>query len=276
MSQNITIATSLAPGKEIEVQREAIFSWEKNGFTVISINCEEEVAFLKPYFPTVEFIQIFKDGRNQYGKPYVYVDDILNSLAKRESGICGIVNSDIHFTKKKLYSFLLKEAVGSFVYGCRIDVEELINGRGKVIKEGFDYFFFDKSVIASYPSSALCMGLPCWDYWAVLVPLFSGIPVKKIMTPHAYHIEHNVNWNNETSKSLFYYLLLQHVRPLSAGAASPYYILEFIDRYSKKMTFDESVRNETWQELCPHIKNVITKGEIKGRIIDELLFLRRM
>jgi hypothetical protein len=277
MIENMTIATSLAPGKEIDIQREAICSWKKIGFTVISVNCEEEIALLKPHFPTIEFVRVFKDARNQYGKPYVYFDDVITSLGKQDSGICGIVNSDIHLVKEDFYSFLLKEAVGSFVYGSRVDVGELTSTGGEVVQEGFDYFFFDKSVIAAYPPSAFCMGLPCWDYWAILAPLFSGIPVKKVMTPHAYHIKHKVNWNNETSKILFHYLLLRHVRPLSIEAASPYYILAFIDRYSRELTlYDENCDRDIRQESLPHIKKVITKGEIQGRIIDKLLFLRTM
>jgi hypothetical protein len=275
MIQNVTIATSLAPGKGIDIQREAVHSWQRIGFTVISVNCEEEIAVLKPYFPTIEFIRVFKDARNQYGKPYIYFDDIMTSLWKQESKICGIVNSDIHLVKAELYSFLLKEAVDSFIYGSRIDVENLSSTEGEVVREGFDYFFFDKSVITAYPPSALCMGLPCWDYWAILVPLFSGIPVKKVMTSHAYHIKHTVNWNNEISNRLFRYLLLRHIRPLSIEAASPYYILALIDQYSRKLTFyNEDTDRDTRQKLLPYIKNVTIKGDIQGRIIDKLLFLK--
>jgi hypothetical protein len=277
MSQNMTIATSLSPGKEIDIQREAIRSWEQIGFSVISVNCEEEIIILKPYFPTIEFVRVFKDAREQYGKPYVYFDDVIASLWKKDSKICGIINSDIHLVKAELYSFLLKEAVDSFIYGSRIDIETFTRIGGEVVQEGFDYFFFDKSVIAAYPPSLFCIGLPCWDYWAILAPLFSEIPVKKVMTPHAYHIKHKVNWNNQISNRLFHYLLLRHVRPLSIEAASPYYILEFIDRYSRKLTlYDENCDRDIRQKSLPYIKKVITKGEIPGRIIDKLLLLKTM
>jgi hypothetical protein len=275
MIQKMTIATSLAPGKEIDIQREAVSGWQKIGFTVISVNCEEEITILKPHFPTIEFVRVFKDARKQYGKPYVYFDDIMTVLLKQDCKVCGIVNSDILLVKAELYSLLLKEAVGSLIYGSRMDVEKLTSTGGEVVQEGFDYFFFDKSVIATYPPSAFCLGLPCWDYWAILAPLFSGIPVKKVMTPHAYHIRHKVNWNNEISNQLFHYLLLRHIRPLSIEAASPYYILEFIERYSRKLTlYDENYDKETRQKLVSQIKEVIIKGEIQGRIIDKLLFFR--
>lgn len=277
MIQKMTIATSLAPCKEMDIQREAVCSWQKIGFTVISVNCEEEITILKPHFPTIEFVRVFKDARKQYGKPYVYFDDIITVLLKQDCKVCGIVNSDIQLVKTELYSLLLKEAVGSLIYGSRTDVEKLTSTGGEVVQEGFDYFFFDKSVIAAYPPSAFCLGLPCWDYWAILAPLFSGIPVKKVMTPHAYHIKHKVNWNNEISNQLFHYLLLRHIRPLSIEAASPYYILEFIERYSRKLSlYDENYDKETRQKLVSQIKEIIIKGKIQGRIIDKLLFFKMM
>jgi hypothetical protein len=68
---------------------------------------------------------------------------------------------------------------------------------------------------------------------------------------------------------------LRHIRPLSIEAASPYYILEFIERYSRKLTlYDEDYDKETRQKLASQIKEVIIKGEIQGRIIDKLLFFR--
>ena len=156
--------------------------------------------------------------------------------------------------------------------------KNLTSTGGEVVQEGFDYFFFDKSVIATYPPSAFCLGLPCWDYWAILAPLFSGIPVKKVITPHAYHIKHKVNWNNEISNQLFHIIyycdILGH---FLLRLLHPYYILEFIERYSRKITlYDENYDKETRQKLVPQIKEVIIKGEIQGRIIDKLLFFKMM
>ncbi|EIW23152.1 hypothetical protein [Pelosinus fermentans] len=151
MIQKMTIATSLAPGKEIDIQREAVSSWKKIGFTVISVNCEEEITILKPHFPTIEFVRVFKDARKQYGKPYVYFDDIMTVLLKQDCKVCGIVNSDIQLVKAELYSLLLKEAVGSLIYGSRMDVEKLTSTRGEVVQEGFDYFFLISRLLQLTP-----------------------------------------------------------------------------------------------------------------------------
>lgn len=276
MRQTITIATSLAPGKDIRIQREAVNSWCRLGFTVVSVNCIEEIAKLKSSFPEIEFIEAFSDARRQFGKPYIYFDDIIACLWERDSDICGIVNSDIHFLEQGLYPFLLEEGAGSFIYGSRMDVEALNQVKGRIIHDGFDYFFFDRKVIATYPPSRFCIGMPCWDYWAVLSPLFWGISIKKVVTSHAYHIRHTVNWSDGISNMLFRSELLRHIKPLSAGAASAYYMLAFMDRYSFKISLgnDEYDRKQL-KYMRPHIKKVITRGDIQGEIIDELLFLRR-
>ncbi|SFL68931.1 hypothetical protein [Pelosinus propionicus] len=275
MSQPITIATSLAPGKDVKIQKEAVNSWHRLGFVVISINCAEEIAVLKSSFPEIEFIEVARDARQQFGKPYIYFDDILACLWERESSLCGIVNSDICFLKHEFYSFLTKEGRDSFIYGSRIDISTFNHVNGRVIQDGFDYFFFDRKVIAAYPASQFCIGMPCWDYWAVLSPLFLGVAVKKVMTAHAYHIIHKVNWNNTISSRLFHELL-HHIKPLSAVAASANYMLSFIDRYSLKLNLQsEGGSRKQLQNLLPQIKKVLTKGDIQGEIIDELLFLRR-
>lgn len=276
MRPTITIATSLAPAKDIKIQREAVESWQRLDFRVLSVNCAEEAAVLKRSFPGMEFVEVFRDARKQFRKPYVFFDDMMSCLGKQSSELCGIVNSDIYFPDKELYPFLIAEGTGSFIYGSRMDVEALDERKGKMIQDGFDFFFFDRRISATYPSSRFCIGIPCWDYWAVLSPLFLGINVKKVITPHAYHIKHDVSWDNRISQLVFRRELLRHIKPLSVNAASVHYILAFMDRYSLKLhTGDAKYDRELLPYQVPRIRKVITKEEIRGEVIDELVFLRR-
>ena len=87
----ITIATSLAPGKDLHNQRMAINSWLKLGFKVISMNSTEEIAVLQSDFSDIEFVKVHRDGRDKFTKPYIYFDDCLAYVAESESKICGIV-----------------------------------------------------------------------------------------------------------------------------------------------------------------------------------------
>jgi ADP-heptose:LPS heptosyltransferase len=197
MSDVITIATSIAP-RNIEIQAEAISSWLKLGLNVISVNTREEIDLLQRSFPGVSFAQITRNALSLTGKPYVFFDDILKILAATASNICGIINSDIILTANNaIYNFLNSNARQSFIYGSRVDVTSLEALNGKPYAHGFDYFFFDKSIIKFYPKSDYCLGAPWWDYWAPLIPIINGIPVKKLISPIAVHVKHTIQWSND-------------------------------------------------------------------------------
>lgn len=232
----ITIATSLAPGKDLHNQRMVINSWLKIGFKVISMNSQEEIAVLQPYFSDIEFVTVDRDGRNKFTKPYIYFDDCLAYFATSDSKICGIVNSDIYLLKEEFYSFLKKEAVHSFVYGSRVDVETVDDLKGDFFDLGFDYFFFDKQIVSHYPQSNFLIGLPMWDFWAVLIPIYFRIPVKKVITPHAYHITHKANWDHK-NWCVFRDELLRYIKPMNNLPIGRYsmYLLAEIAKHSIKI-----------------------------------------
>jgi hypothetical protein len=273
--ESITIATSIAPCKALENQKSAIRSWQEIGFIVVSLNSADEIPLLQPHFPTIQFVQVSRDARKKFGKPYVYFDDVLAYLGGNESRICGIVNSDIHLLRQDFYSCVKKEAIHSLLYGFRVDVDTLENLQGEMLRDGFDYFFFDKQIIQHYPQSELFIGLPVWDYWAAIVPLFYGIPVKKVMTPHAYHIKHEVNWGNQASAILFKSLMLQYFRSLTTSARSPYYMLGLIHKYSAVLSLDHGdIDKSVLSTFHPNIKQIMS-DEVNVKMIDDLIFLGR-
>lgn len=235
----ITIATSLAPGKDLHNQRMAINSWLKLGFRVISMNSLEEIAVLQSYFPDIEFVKAHRDGRDMFDKPYIYFDDCLEYFAKSDSRICGIVNSDIYLLKEEFYSFLKKEAVHSFVYGSRVDVEAIEDLSGDFFELGFDYFFFNKQIVSHYPRSNFLIGLPMWDFWAVLIPIYFRIPVKKVITPHAYHIMHKTNWDRKIW-CVFRDELLRYIKPMNNLSIQQYpmYLLAEMAKHSIEISLD--------------------------------------
>lgn len=186
----ITIATSIAPQANMANQQLAIKSWLDQGFTVIAVNTPDEIEVLEPLFPHVRFCAATHDAREKYGKPYIYFDDLLKSLYEQGSPICGIVNSDIHLSGPGLYDFIRQHAPGSFLFGARVDVDSLDRRHLGELFRGFDYFFFDRAVVPLYPPEEFCIGLEWWDYWVVLIPLARNVPIKRIVSPIAYHIRH--------------------------------------------------------------------------------------
>lgn len=193
----ITIATSIVP-RNIEHQQSAIASWQALGFNVISINSPSEIIAVEQNFPSVTFVAANRTAENLTGKPYIYFDDVLKALAESRADICGIVNSDIHLMKRlDLQEFIGREARGCFLFGSRIDIEQREDRDGEIYFLGFDFFFFDRSIIDCYPTSDLCLGAPWWDYWAVAVPLLKKLPCKELITPIAFHLKHETKWAYE-------------------------------------------------------------------------------
>jgi len=195
-----TIATSIAP-RNLELQQDAIATWMKLGFDVISVNSGEEINLIKEHFSGVKFVKADRNALPISGKPYIYFDDILHVLESTGAQICGIVNSDIYlFADENLIDFIVKGARDGFVFGSRIDISSLNSLIGEEYFKGFDYFFFSRDIIKTYLQSDFCLGVPWWDYWAPLVPIIKGFPVKQLITPFAYHIQHPTRWSSKYYK----------------------------------------------------------------------------
>lgn len=188
------LATSIYP-RELERQKSALKSWQELGFEVVSINAPDEMQKIKGYFPSVKFIKAERDARKEVGKPCIYFDDFVSFLRQSGEEISGIVNSDIFLHADSNFTdFIKKEALGSVLFGSRLDVDDLECIQGRFYHEGFDYFFFDKAVLSAYPQSDFCVGMPWWDYWAPLVPMMKGIPAKRLITPVVRHLRHKQNF----------------------------------------------------------------------------------
>ncbi|TWJ33043.1 hypothetical protein [Geobacter argillaceus] len=194
MPTRLVVATSIVP-RNIELQQSAIASWQALGFDVISINSSSEIKAVQQYFPSVSFVSADRTAEQLTGKPFVYFDDVCRALTESGADICGIINSDIFLRADGDFKeFISRESRGSFLFGSRIDVTSPEDSDGEIFFVGFDFFFFDRSILACYPPSEFCLGAPWWDYWAPMVPLIRGIPCKEIVSPLAYHVWHETKW----------------------------------------------------------------------------------
>jgi hypothetical protein len=224
LSDSLTIATIIAPGN-VTLQLAAIDSWQKLGFRVLSVNTKPEIDLLLEAFPQVQFVETGRNASAIAGKPYIYFDDLLHALKESKAEVCGIVNSDIHLLAGADFpEFIRKNAADGFLFGARVDVESFDSPAGEMYEEGFDYFFFGREVISAYPAADFCLGVPWWDYWAPLLPLLAGIPIKELLTPVAFHIRHDANWDDRLyenfGKKLLQYFFTNSVLPASDSRLS--------------------------------------------------------
>jgi glycosyltransferase involved in cell wall biosynthesis len=193
----IEIVTSLVPRHD-ELQRLAIRSWLKLGFAVTTLNPPDEEDFLRQAYPEVRIVTAPRDGRQEVGKPCVYLDDILAYMKTSPAEIVGIVNSDVFLDADAgLIEFLCREARGALVYGSRQEVDSLHSATGWTYTLGFDFFFFDPVLIAAFPKSKFMLGVPWWDYWVPFLLAQKAIPIKLLDAPIAYHVSHPVAYSTK-------------------------------------------------------------------------------
>jgi len=222
----LTVATSITP-RRLDEQQEAIKSWQKLGFKVVSFNCAEEIESLSRRFPAVQFVEAKRDARGLFGKPLVYLDEILRYLWQTGGDICGIVNSDVHLAGDSgIVSFIRREARNGLVYGPRRDIAALGDSDGQLCETGFDFFFFDRSLIPVFPESQFTIGMPWWDHWMPLVAILNGFEAKRLVSPFAYHLRHEQAWQQQQwlylAKELFEYLRAGIDTEGAAGGRGPW------------------------------------------------------
>ena len=193
--QEITVATSIAP-RGIEKQARAVESWLQRGFDVISVNAQDEISLLSGLFPKVRFIPAHRTALEKIGKKLVYVNDVCSALQACNTRFCGIINSDIVFADAPdLIPFLHRHGTGSFIFGHRLDVENLDSSEGYPYIRGFDYFFFDRTFIKSIPAADFFLGATWWDLWLPLVAEHSGLQLIQPMERFALHQNHPIAWS---------------------------------------------------------------------------------
>lgn len=202
--ESFCLATSIAPGNA-ENQSKAVKSWLREGFHVVSINCRREIEELSGLYPQVRFVESNRDARDKFAKPYIYFDEFLDFFKSSGYKRFGLINSDIVLTPLtgEVKDLLLKHTDRALLFGCRMNVDSVEAPHdGLMYHQGFDFFFFDEHYLHLFPRSNFCIGLPWWDYWAVMVPVLKGLPARRMLAPIALHRKHEVKWDPNIWKSL--------------------------------------------------------------------------
>jgi hypothetical protein len=191
MESSILLATSIAPGGRLELQRAAVGSWLTLGFEVVSLNSPAEIGVLAAEFGDIEFVPQVRTAQSILGTPLIFISDILAYLKQSERPICGIVNSDIFAAADKNFSaYLTKQAKDALVFSPRYQIDSLDDANLTADALGFDFFVFDRNLIGEWNESHFCLGMASWDHWFPLMPLLAGRKVRKLYSPIAKHVRH--------------------------------------------------------------------------------------
>jgi len=188
------LATSLVPGTRQEVQQAAVNSWIDCGFSVQSLNTEKEAAAVQTEFPTVEAHVMLRDARIATGRPVIFINDILQFFRNSGSDICGIINSDIYLAGgQAFHDQVASLAREGHIILPRLEVPDFSSSTGQLDPFGYDFFMFDRTLLADWNESQFCLGMPFWDHWFPMMSLLAGRKVLKIVSRNVRHIPHPVS-----------------------------------------------------------------------------------
>lgn len=189
---NIRIVTSLSR-TNLENQQIALHSWQKAGFKISAVNTPSDSAYFKPIFPDVELVSATHDTTEIYGRPYVYLSDLLSYCTRCPEEFFGIAKADVIFKAEHLSAFLEQETEHSVVFGTCQNIASLHAAETSPRGDGFDFIFFDKRVIKCIPFEEFCLGLAWWDYWFIIMAIANEFTGKWLVSPVALHIKHQTN-----------------------------------------------------------------------------------
>jgi hypothetical protein len=218
----ITVATSLIPGRDIDLQAGALGSWQRCGIDVLSVNAATEITDLRRQFPGLPIHAAARTGEKVAGKPVPFIRDLLLGAAAnaKPPATVGLVNSDIFLRPVAgLAEALAHHSREALLLVPRVDVSD----RGaisafrptgaEVFSVGYDGVFLPAALVEDIPENIFCIGMPFWDYWLPLVALLKGYPLKTLTSPIALHVAHGTRWDG--SVYIFFHALVSDLLTLS-------------------------------------------------------------
>jgi len=200
--QRPTLATSIPPFN-LDTHKTCVASWIEFGFDVISINKSDEISILENEFPNVKFIESKKNSSKHFGKPLIYIDELVSALARVESDIVGICNSDIYINSPRHLQIKIREMLDdSLIALQRTDVDS--DGNKKIFKDGFDLFVFKKDLLSIIPETekingepGFCLGMPWWDYFIPIIFLHNKKSLLRFVVDRGKFLDHNIIFHQE-------------------------------------------------------------------------------
>lgn len=192
-STTAVIVTSLMP-RRFDAQQAAVNSWLQLGFSVVSVNCLDEIDLLRHSFQGVEFVEASEtDGSSHLVK----ISALIGIASGYEASLFGIVNSDIILSADEhLIPFLIANTRdNTLVYGSRIDVHDIDSRHGKTYALGYDYFFFGNEVLDLNLEGDFFLGKTWWDFWFPVSVALHGGKLRQLLVPIGFHVIHDQAWN---------------------------------------------------------------------------------
>jgi hypothetical protein len=172
--------------------RRCIGSWLAAGHRLVSINGAAEIARLAPEWPAVEFRAAERTAAARYGRPLIYLSDMLREAAAAPTATVGIINADLFLRSAPALDAALAAAdANALIYGQRLDVDDLDQPRApQPYFWGIDYFFCAPALLGGLVDEGFVFGETWWDYWLPLVVVKRGGRLRMTAEPLVAHLRH--------------------------------------------------------------------------------------
>ncbi len=167
-SKSISIATSLVPGRDIELQSLATKSWRAHGFQVTALNAASEIANVRKQFPDSLSIAAERTAEKAVGKPLPFVIDLLRTATAQNptARVIGFLNSDILLRSQcDLARILIEHASSAAILLPRVDISDIRSAEGyrptgqETYSIGYDGIFCHPICLPVFPTA--CFVLAC-------------------------------------------------------------------------------------------------------------------
>ena len=181
--------TSISPNN-IQRQQMALNTWMAFKHKIISFNCKSEIEVLKSMFSNVEFIEVKKTGQKLYGKPYVFINDLVDYAKEHE---CLLINSDI-----LINNIIPKPNPNECIVLNRRDIKDYNYHNATLLQSGYDAFYLTPNTAKLLPKTDLALGQCHWDYWLPYMMAKNRVKLITYRRPLIYHEVHPVQYSHES------------------------------------------------------------------------------
>jgi hypothetical protein len=184
----VGLYTSISPTHVLgDIQQQCARSWMDAGIDYTTVNaCGEDITVPDG----ARAIDTTANARHLYGKPYIFIDDLLDIARADDVGIAIITNSDI-----ELIGDITPYLSGDAVYiGNRLD-HDGDTAKGSTYPHGFDLFIIPRKYIDLIPQTLFVLGQTWWDYYVPWVLMQANAPLRRVPDGTIAHRRHAMQYN---------------------------------------------------------------------------------
>jgi len=188
-------------GKEIgrEYALQCIQSWRNSGFDLVSVNAEGERLSELISGEGIKLITVKRNASVQFGRPLVYLDDLIAAARSLTEGPAVVINSDILLElTPAMQQQISNIRPGQCVFSRRTDIHSLDSRTGEQYTRGYDFFAFHTRDLSTFSNQDFVFGMPWWDHYFPIHMYLRGLKPLPATKPFAFHLAHDERWDIES------------------------------------------------------------------------------